>query len=65
MTTILAILLAAATAYGIVESGLALAGSNRIVKGVVLTAALLTGLILPWAIVDGVAGLISSSDDNA
>jgi hypothetical protein len=53
MTTILALTLTAAASYLIVESALALAGENTPARAVVALAAVLTGFVIPWALVTG------------
>lgn len=58
LTTLIALALTVIFAYVAVEIGLDLAGSSRVGRGVVLAMALLTGFILPWAVLDGLAGLV-------
>jgi hypothetical protein len=55
MAAILALALTLTVIFGylLVESALALAGENTPAKAVVALAAVLTGFVIPWALVTG------------
>jgi hypothetical protein len=54
MVTLTALILTVTFSYVIVEAGLALAGENTPARAVVALAAVVTGFVIPWAIVTGI-----------
>lgn len=60
LTTIAAAAMACVFAHGVVSFALWLVGKSPVGRIAVYAAAFLTGAILPWAIVDGMVGLVSS-----
>jgi hypothetical protein len=65
MTSALALILTFAVAFLAVENLLILAGKSRVARGLVFSLAILTGFILPWAIVDGLVWLIVTTRRDA
>jgi hypothetical protein len=63
MTSYAALLLTTLTAYGATEALLMLAGRSRLGRAGVVALATLTGFILPWAIVGGLAVLVTCDRD--
>lgn len=63
LTTLIALTLTVTFSYTIVEAALTLVGRDTVAGAVVRLAAVCTGLVIPWAIVSGLAGLVADDGE--